>query len=405
MLLAFTSLICSTTACRQASLLPLSKAPDWQVRRFTSAEELNDDWPEAARENDFWLRPEVLGFQVNHPQGVTTEPLVLENVRDGRQVLLTAQTFFFSAGGQVSDAAKGETSGYDLRRRLLAPFTFRTLCLGQFLVSGNYASDGLEQLSTAEVAEVLPALANTLMASNHSYVGVMIKDLFPEGSAAAEALQQEGYYQLPADEVLDMDIPAHWATMEDYLTDLKSKYRVRYRRARTQLDGVTRRRILPEETDAYRERIYQLYRMTSAGSDFNATTLTPEYFPWLVTDVPDAQLCGYFNQEGELIGFTSSIGNGNTLHAHFIGMEDAYKRSHHLYHNILFDLLEDAITGGFAKLDYGRTAPEIKTSVGAVASRSACLLRARSGMINRLVPVFTPAVYKQQAWTPRNPFR
>lgn len=410
--------------------MPLRGFPDWQVRRFTSEGALRKDWPKAKREDDFWLRPEVLSFLVNAPQGITTEPLIVENKRDGRKFLITAQTFYFSAGGQVSESAKGETSGFDFRRRLLAPFSFRILSLGQFLVSGDYASDGVQGVSAQESAEVLTALADTLMARCSSYAGTIVKDLHLEDHPATEALRGKGYFLLPTDPLLQMQIPAHWTSIDDYLEDLKSKYRVRYRRARTKLEGINSRTLLPEEVRYYRERIYQLYKETASGSDFNAVSLTPEYFPWLAgcgKEVSAAQsllihseadifpgsfsrdaaptcLTGYFNPEGEMIGFTSTIANGNTLHAHFLGMQESYKASHHLYHNILFNLLEEAIDGGFATLDYARTAPEIKTSIGAVAKNYAVLLRARSSLVNKLIPLFTPAIYKAVQWTARNPF-
>lgn len=402
MLPAFNNFICSRSR-RSPSVLPLKTAPRWRVRRFAGAEEVRQDWPQAQRDDAWWLRPAVLGFLIEQPQGVTTEPVVLHHT-DGRRVLLTTQTFYFSAAGQVSDVAKGETSGYDLRRRLLAPFSFRVLCLGQFLVSGSYAGDGLGDLPPAEAATVLDALAETLMVGNHSYAGVIVKDLFPQASATTRTLIEAGYYQLPTDPQFGMDLPAHWTTFDDYLADLKSKYRVRYRRARRQLVGLRRRVLSVAEVDRYRERIYALYQTTSAGSNFNAVSLTPAYFAWLA-GTEGASLQGYFGAAGELVGFTSTVANGETLHAHFIGLETAYKASHYLYHNLLFDLLDDAIAGRFRRLDYGRTAAEIKTSVGAAAERPACLLRARSGLINRLVPVFTPAVYRRADWTPRNPLR
>ena len=82
-----------------------------------------------------------------------------------------------------------------------------------------------------------------------------------------------------------------------------------------------------------------------------------------------------------------------------------YNQSHHLYHNMLFDLLEQAIVGGFRTLDYGRTALEIKSSVGAKASDYASLVKARYGWLNRLIPLFTPAVYTAPKWVARNPFK
>lgn len=426
--IALLPLIFPAVAGGQAGVLTLKGLPDWRLRRFRSQAELLRDWPTNIRADDFWLRPGVLSFLVNQPQGLTTEPLLVENITDGRLVLLTAQSFYFNAGGQVSDAAKGATSGVDIRRRLLSPFSFRVLCLGQFLVSGNYASAGLDELTAAEASQLLPAVAEVLTGGCYAYAGVIIKDLCPAEADTVRLLRARGFHPLPADPQLIVDIPPHWNGMEDYLADLKSKYRVRYRRARAKLDGLTRRRLTAEEVSNYRDRIYELYKCTAAGSDFNAVALTPEYFPWLAragskfslrpkafsrpVDLPggengqaSTQIEGYFTTTGRMVGFTSVIANGRTLHAHFLGMEEGYKHSHHLYHNMLFDLLERAIKGGVAVLDYARTAPEIKTSVGAVSRNPAVLLKARSGLLNRLVPFFTSAVYQPAEWTPRNPFR
>ena len=420
-------MICPRMATKSERTLLLKEAPDWEVRQFSSEKELREGWPARERADDFWLRPEVLAFLINQPQGLTTDVLILENLRDHRRILLTAQTFHFNAGGQVSDAAKGETSAYDFRRRLLAPFSFKILALGQFLVSGNYAAEGLDRLSTSEAVRVLPALANTLMARSHAYAGVLLKDLHLATHSVSRELQGKGFYLLPADPVMEVSIPENWETLDDYLQAIKSKYRVRYRRARSKLDGIHRRLLLPGEVKKLRDRIFELYQQTMSGADFHAAALTPEYFPWLsnyrqlqanqvqMAGFPEelipveqagraAHLHGYFNSAGTLIGFTSAIHNGETMHAHFLGMEDKYKRSHHLYHNMLFDLLEEAIVGGFRKLDYARTAPEIKSSVGAVPVDYACLLKIRPRLVNKLVPVFAPAIYASPEWIPRNPF-
>ncbi len=427
MSLAFLPMICPRTAAKTARNFSLKGATDWQVHLFDSEQELRKGWPAGQRDDDFWLQPAVLSFLINQPQGLDTAAVLLENRKDDRRVMLTTQTFYFNAGGQVSEAAKGETSSYDFRRRLLAPFSFKVLSIGQFLVSGNYATEGLDRLSPEETAQVLPALANALMLRGNAYAGVLIKDLHPTDHPATRTLQKEGFYLLPADPIMEVAIPREWSTMADYLDSIKSKYRVRCRRARAKMEGISRRALSPEEVTAYRDRLFALYRTTMSGADFNAASLSPNYFPWLAgyaeqkvlnnlslpqaggvalanVLAPTTQLHGYFNQEGQLIGFTSLISNGNTMHAHFLGMEEAYKRSHHLYHNMLLDLLEEAILGGFEKLDYARTAPEIKSSVGATAVDYACLIRVRSGLINPLVPIFAPAVYKATEWVPRNPF-
>ncbi|WP_273444645.1 hypothetical protein [Neolewinella agarilytica] len=433
MLTAFLPLLCHSRKNREEDTLPVKGQENWLLHRFSSAEDLKTAWPEAGREDNFWISPETLAFQVNQPQGLETEAIALFNKQDDRQILLTTQTFYFNAAGQVSNSAKGDTSNYDFRRRLLTPFSFKVLCLGQFLTSGPFAQDGLHRLSSSEAADLLPAVAATLTACNPSYVAVLIKDLYPLTDPVTQELQTKKFHLLPADPVMELHLEKNWETMDDYLASLTSKYRVRYRRARSKFAGISRRRLSSRDVAFWRDRMYELYRSTSAGADFNAANLTPAYFPWLARVrsqkkkwaleaalIPDAQftlaepplpeagdnlLFGYFNAEGEMIGFTSAIPNGSVMHAHYLGMENSYKHSHHLYHNMLFDLLEDAIAGGFNKLDYGRTALEIKSSIGAVAVDYACLIMARPRLINWLIPFFTSAVYKAPEWTARNPFR
>ena len=430
MQLAFLPLSCpSKTEAPLTQGVSVRGYEHWQLVCCSTPEEIKNAWPSANRSDDFWINSDLLSFLADQPQGMMTEALILENTLNGHRVLLTAQTFTFRAADHVSDGAKGTTSSFDLRRLLLTPFSFKVLCLGQFLTSGPFCQDGLHRLAASEAAELLPAVAKTLMRRRSGYLASLLKDLYPTLHSATRELQVQGHYLLPVDPVMTMNLRKEWTTIQDYLSDLTSKYRVRYRRARGKLEGVTRRRLSVGEVISYQDRLYELYQQISHGADFNATDLQLEYFPWLAQacrskdglkallsiyqggqtdqapDNDDSCLHGYFNEEGTLIGFTSAIPNGKVYHAHFLGLEDAYKHSHHLYHNMLFDLLEDAISGSFSTIDYGRTALEIKSSLGAEATDFAVLIKARYSWLNRLVPVFTPAVYSAPTWKGRNPFR
>lgn len=433
MLPVFLPLLCSPRTSAGAFRLPGETLGHWTIHRCATAAEVYALWPEAGRTDDFWVSADVLAFLADYPQSVDTEAILLEDSRDFSRVLLTAQTFSFSAAGQVSDDVKGTTSSYDFRRRLLSPFSFRVLSLGQFLTSGNYGTDGLRRLSTDEAANLLPAVAETLMQQCKGYAAYMLKDCYPADHPVVEKLAASGHHALPADPVMRISIPEKWASTEDYLASLTSKYRVRYRRARTKLSGISRRRLSADEVAQYRDQLYDCFRQVSSGASFNVASVRADYFPWLARvrqpsaqgvatsmattpylaeDQPEGpssaaavRFEGYFNEAGVLIGFTTAIPNGNTIHAHFLGLENEYNGSHHLYHNMLFDLLETAIEEGFRTLDYGRTALEIKSSVGALATDYAVLVKARYGWLNRLIPLFTPAVYKAPEWTQRNPFR
>ena len=368
---------------------------DWQLRVLAPGDRVA-----TTRPDDWWLQPATRAFLQRYPQGMTTRGLALIHVPTGRQLLLTTQTFYFRVGTQVSDAAKGPTTSWDFRRRLLRPFRTKVLVLGQLLTSGDYGQAGLHQLSPAEAGHLLPAVAETLMQQQTGYRAVLLKDLFATDTPHTRALIGRGFTQLPTDPI--MVLPLRWPDVRSYLADLSSKYRIRYRRARTKLEGIHRRQLSSQEVSDRIDRLYQLYRLTSQGAAVNLTALTPDYFRWLAGR---ARVDGYFTEARVLIGFTTALANGPVYQAHYLGLEPAYKYSHHLYHNMLFDLLADALEGDYETLDYGRTASEIKSSIGAVPRTYATLVRLRSPLLDRLIPCFTPAVFTASDWQQRHPFR
>ncbi|MEY3343230.1 MAG: hypothetical protein RL090_914, partial [Bacteroidota bacterium] len=67
-------------------------------------------------------------------------------------------------------------------------------------------------------------------------------------------------------------------------------------------------------------------------------------------------------------------------------------------------LIDDAILHGAQKLYLGRTAVEMKTTVGAEASRLSCYLKFSSRIINALFQAASSGLGPKE-WTPRSPFK
>lgn len=413
--------LCCRTASADAASYAIPGADSWSFRLLSPV--AAEAWPLPLRLDNFWLQPAVLA-QINELPGQKAAVVVLENSKDYRRVLLTIQQFDFRAGGQFNDSAGATHWSAQLRRTLLRPFSFPVLVIGQLLVSGGYSADGLEKLSDTEAIYLLPRLADILATEVYPSTAILLKDLYPAAHPVAKGLVEQSFFSLPVEPVMHMEIPAAWTSVDDYLAALKSKYRVRYRRARSKQAGVCKRVLSPAEVMAYQARIFALYQQTMDGADYKPFSLTAEYFTWISqyprtnavsttlsagqvsreTTSSATQLCGYFNEAGEMVGFTSAIFNNQVMHAHFLGVEENYKHSHHLYHNMLLDLLVTAIEEGCAVVDFSRTATEIKSSIGAAAASYACLLKVKPAWVNRLVPLFTPAVYQATSWVPRSPF-
>ena len=328
-----------------------------------------------------------------------TQALLLRHTATTRYVALTLQDFTLRLDAQIPRQESGG-SGPSLRRQLLGSLAPRIAVLGQLLTSGTGTAIGLDCLPTGEAVQLLDALSQRLTQHPNGISAVVLKDLFTVGSVCDADLRQRGYVDLPADPVMELALDAY-ATLEDYLEQLTSKYRVRYRRARVKLGEIERRPLRPQTAADCIDRLYALHRITRRAAEVNFVELDREYLLYLSRQ---GRLVGYYD-DAALVGFTTAVLDGDRYHAHFLGLEDSYKYSHHLYHNMLFDLLEAAIAAGASVLDYGRTALEIKSSLGAVPRHYAILATPRYRWASAMLPGLLSTVRKAPDWTARNPFR
>jgi len=218
-------------------------------------------------------------------------------------------------------------------------------------------------------------------------------------------LQQQQYYPFGMQPCMYVPIRPHWNNFDDYLADMSSKYRVRVRRARKKGKDLVQRVLSLEAIEAQEPRIYELYKGIADGAGFNAFLLHPQYFSALKRALGDQfQLKAYFLGE-ELVAFRTLIYNYEELDAHFLGVDDAYNRDHQIYLNILYDLVEDAIEAKAERLDFARTALEIKSSVGAIPEEMTCFFKHRNTLSSKLIQLVFDSFNPKEEWQPRNPFK
>lgn len=116
------------------------------------------------------------------------------------------------------------------------------------------------------------------------------------------------------------------------------------------------------------------------------------------------QLHAYFLGD-TLVAFRTLIYNYDELDAHFLGVDDAYNREHQVYLNILYDLVNDAIEAKAHRLDFARTALEIKSSVGALPEEMICFFKHRNSLSSKLIQLVFDSFNPKEEWQPRSPFK
>lgn len=243
---------------------------------------------------------------------------------------------------------------------------------------------------------------------NIKIASVFVKDFYQDSPnyALMQAVKTDGYNEFQVEPNFVFELKLAWKTLEEYTNDLASKYRVRAKRAFKKLGtDVEKKEFFEERIMANQLKINALYAQVSKNSGFNLVDLHPNYFLQMKTNLGNRfRLFGYL-LEGQLIGFYTTIDNGEELEAHFLGYEAALNGDRQIYLNMLFDLIRLGIEGRFKRIIFSRTAHEIKSSVGAEPIEMSLFMKHDNFIMNRLLLTILRILSPREKWTPRTPFK
>lgn len=199
-------------------------------------------------------------------------------------------------------------------------------------------------------------------------------------------------------------IPARWSQFDDYLQALQSKYRVRYRRAKKKLEGVEIQELTAQQIAEVTDQLYALYLQVAGNAGFNMVHLQASYLKNVKAEAGGHFRVFAFMKKDKIVGFYSYFISSDSLDIHYIGLDKAENINHQLYLNMLFQIIDDAIVLGCRHINFGRTAPEIKSSVGADTLPMDCYIRHQSGLVQKTVPLLMSFLQPKFKWEERHPF-
>ncbi|MBL85172.1 MAG: hypothetical protein CMO82_00730 [Winogradskyella sp.] len=268
----------------------------------------------------------------------------------------------------------------------------RVLFCGNVFLSGEYGTFLKEGEPKVETFKAIAKAVKKLYRCKRLST-VFIKDFEDESLYITDHLKAFDYASMHVEPNMIIYLDSAWKSFEDYTSALKSKYRVKANRADTKSDVLESKLLSEEDIKMYLDELQALYQNTIDNADFNAQILNLNTYTQLKNTYKDHFIVkGYF-LEGKLVGFLSAMQNGDHLDAHFIGIDYSKNKEYAIYPRILNDYVRLGIETKSSQINLGRTASEIKSTLGAQPKTLTCYCRHKFGLPNKILKPFIKNVH------------
>lgn len=234
---------------------------------------------------------------------------------------------------------------------------------------------------------------------------VLIKDIPGDDAACSAALRPFDYRPLQTDPEMSLAISPSWSSYDDYLASMNKKYRKAAQQVSKQVEqsGCTVERL--DDPAPVAERLHALYQQVQQRADVRLTSLSPGHIPALARHLgPDRFQCTVIRRDGEILGFVTTVRDGETLVGYYLGLDYSVNAEVPLYFRLLHAVIAEGIAQGCRRISFGRTALEAKARLGACPMPMQVWVRQRIPLLNVVIEPLLRTVPHAEP-PARNPFK
>jgi hypothetical protein len=408
-------MFCKPAFSRKRFLPNRELKQDYTFSLFEHAEDIpNIDWFLIAGKDELFLRKEYLEVieRCGHSKLQCRYVIVY---RKGHPIgILYFQVIDFKAGifgeifGKNCEASKGHRMSIfekyvDHNREEVL---LRLVTCGNNLVSGPHGF--IFRDTTEEEANLLMLELVQLIAKEERLKGgvcaILIKD-FQEPLQPEQDFEEERYSHCNVEPNMVVTLPPEIESLQQYIELFSKKYRNRAKGILKAGAPIEMRYMSLEDIVAQEKELYALYDQIFERAKFKLIKLPENYFSSVKQIYPNEFTVRGFYHEGKLLAFASNFElKDGSLEAHYIGLDYSRNPEFELYQNVLYCMINEGITRKCKIVNLGRTASEIKTTVGAKAEDLICYIKPQN-TISRIIQKPFVALLQPGEWTPRNPFK
>jgi len=358
--------------------------------------ELNTD------KNVYFSKSFLKAFERSNPQ-IEFKYISIADAEKKTIALAVVQVISLSVEGTLKNIKVAS-----LIRKLLGLFFcnehIKILFCGNVFLSGEHGIRCSDGVSKDEIMSQIGTALDAVAANTKPLHAIFIKDFKEESLKNTRQFLKFGYSEINVEPNMIVQLDPKWKTFEDYKNILKSKYRVKANKADSSSSSLKTRLFTEHDFETYKEELQALYQNTIDNASFNAQVLNLNTYIHLRASFKDDFIVKAYFLEDKLVGFLTALVNKNTLDAHFIGLDYQLNKSHAIYPRILNDYVRLGIEKQVSSIDLGRTASEIKTTIGAIPLELSCYIKHKNPFLNSLIKPFFRRI-KIKGFKQHSPFK
>jgi len=259
---------------------------------------------------------------------------------------------------------------------------------GNIFLSGEHGISFSENCNKKNTVLQIGKALDNIAKTTRPLHAIFIKDFETSALEYASDFEYFGFTNIKVEPNMLISLKPEWRTFEDYKAALKSKYRVKANKADSKSKALEVRIFSKKDVELFKNELQNLYQNTIDNANFNAQVLDLNTYIKLKDSYKDNFIVWSYFLDDKIVGFLSALKNKNQLDAHFIGLNYSLNKSHAIYPRILNDYIRLGLEKKVEIINLGRTASEIKSTIGAQPLELSCYIKHKNKFINILIKPF-----------------
>jgi predicted N-acyltransferase len=352
-------------------------------------------WDELDCAKNYYFHPDFLSALEKNNTHITFVYVVLQDENDKAFAFTTVQIidFFIDEIENNLQSVLKKVAHFARKLKILPKEKpLKILICGNSFVSGEHGIFIKENQQKKKVIKEIAKAITHYTGSNSRYKSkidlFLMKDFTKDSLNITNELFDLNYYAFQVEPNMKFSIPNSWNSFDDYLVSLKTKFRVKAKKAMSLSSGLNVVEVTDDNIVGLLPEITSLYKTVTAKASFNLGSFDLKMYIDFKKRFKDTYFLKTYWLEKKMIGFMSGVINLDTIDAHFVGIDYQFNKSHAIYQRMLYDYIDLGIKNNVTILNFGRTASEIKSSVGAIPEDLTIYIRHKKSVTNKILKLF-----------------